>query len=372
MAEAWEAVHFCVPTVYPNDGIGGHVERMANAQRQRGRNSEIFVEARHPDTAATCHLVSSLDKHIDRSDNTVLVYQSGGGSNLPAILAAREEALIVQHHGITPVDLVAPWSKESIGPLTLGRRQLEFLATRADLGVGTSDHTADELRDAGFSRVTVAPVMIDDTHWPQPGIRQPARPVSATPTVLFVGRITPNKAQHDLIEALAVLREAIPTARLRLVGTSTTDTYRRAIDKLVSSLGLESDVDFVGAISDSQLIDEYHAADVFCSLSDHEGFGMPLIEAAAHRLPVVAYAAGAVADTVGNAGIMLRTKPPELVATALERVLTDSKTRDRLVEAGTLRSLEFSQASVGAKFEACLTALGADVQSRRNESGVAQ
>ena len=363
MAEVWDTVHFCVPTVYPNDGIGGHVERMVAAQRRRGRSSEIFVEALHPDTAHRCHPVSDLDDHIDSPSSTALVYQSGGGSNLAAILSARSEPLIVHHHGITPIELIAPWSKNSIGQLTLGRRQLESVATRADLGIGTSPHTAAELRHAGFSRVAIAPVMIDDSSWPEPGVERSARTVGADPTVLFVGRITPNKAQHDLIEALALLRTRMPTVQLRLVGSSVTPSYQRALDKLVKSLGLDSAVAFAGSIPDSQLTNEYERADVFCSLSDHEGFGMPLVEAAAHRVPIVAYDAGAVGDTVGDGGMLLQTKSPELVATALERILTDELLRNRLVAAGTRRSVEFSMASVDTLFEAALLGLAADLRS---------
>lgn len=329
----WDGVHVFVPTVYPRDGIGGHVERTVKAQRDRGRNSEIFVESMHPATASRCRHVSRLDDHIVAGERNVFIFQTGGGSALPDILIPRPEPLVVYHQGLTPIDLMSPWSMESIGALTLGRRQLENLALRADLGIGSSQHNADELAELGFRRTAVAPVVFDEFA-ADPG---PARPAAPAPRVLFVGRITPNKAQHDLIDAFAVLRTRVPNAQLRLVGGIATPSYQRSLERLVESLDLRSSVDFVGDVSDDDLQAEYESADVFCSMSDHEGFGMPLIEAAAAGVPVIAYSVAAVPGTVGGGGILLDTKDPGLVATALERVLTDDTLRVDLVAAGHAR-----------------------------------
>ncbi len=89
----WDTVHLFVPIVYPNDGIGGHVERTAAAERERGRRSEIFVQEVHPDTAHLCHHIDDLDKHTSGDERTVFVYQTGTGSTLPDRLAARYEPL---------------------------------------------------------------------------------------------------------------------------------------------------------------------------------------------------------------------------------------------------------------------------------------
>lgn len=353
----WDAVHFFVPTVYPGDGIGGHTRNMAAAQRARGRRSEIFVQLAHPQTAHLCRPADELDEHVRAGERTVLCYQTGTGSTLPSLLTARSEPLVVQHQGLTPVELLAPWSSEAVGELTLGRRQLEALAGRADLGIGTSSHNARELEALGFRRTAVAPVMLA----PPPPPTSWARPVGVPATVLFVGRITPNKAQHDLIEALAVLRVRMPTVRLRLVGSTATPRYRRALDRLVTSLGLEAAVTFVGPVDDDVLAAEYRRADVFCCLSDHEGFGMPLVEAAGAGTPVIAYDAAATAETVGGGGIVLAEKSPATVATAIERVLTDDDLRSRLVLAGHARRAELATDRVADAFDAALAELAREL-----------
>ena len=160
--------------------------------------------------------------------------------------------------------------------------------------------------------------------------------------MLFVGRITPNKGQHDLIESFAVVRTRVPDAELRLVGSVTTPSYQNSLERLVKSLDLTDSVTFVGDVSDDQLRGEYASADLFCSMSDHEGFGMPLVEAAAAGIPVIAYAVAAVPGTVGSGGILLDSKDPALVATAIERVLTDDALRQDLVAAGHARVAELA------------------------------
>jgi glycosyltransferase involved in cell wall biosynthesis len=334
----WDGVHIFVPTVYPRDGIGGHVERTVKAQRARGRKSEIFVESFHPATADQCHHVSQLDTHLAAGERNVFIFQTGSGSTLPNVLIPRSEPLVVYHQGLTPIDLMSPWSTESIGALTLGRRQLEELAKRADLGIGSSQHNADELAALGFRRTAMAPVVFDAFASSQ----SPARPTASRPRVLFVGRITPNKGQHDLIESFAVVRTRVPDAELRLVGSVTTPSYPNSLERLVKSLDLTDSVTFVGDVSDDQLRGEYASADLFCSMSDHEGFGMPLVEAAAAGIPVIAYAVAAVPGTVGSGGILLDSKDPALVATAIERVLTDDALRQDLVAAGHARVAELA------------------------------
>ena len=353
---SWDGVHVFVPTVYPRDGIGGHVERTVLAQRARGRKSEIFVESMHPETADRCHHVSELDANITPGERNVFIFQTGGGSKLPSILMARPEPLVVYHQGLTPIELMSPWSMESIGALTSGRRQLEDLAKRADLGIGSSRHNADELDTLGFVRTAVAPVVLD--------ISTEATPASAVgddPVVLFVGRITPNKGQHDLIEAFAVVHARMPRCTLRLVGGVATPAYQHSLERLVESLGLVDAVTFVGDVSDEQLRAEYASADVFTSMSDHEGFGMPLVEAAAAGVPVIAYAVAAVPETVGSGGILLESKTPALVATAIERVLTDHTLRRDLVSAGHERIAELSSENAVDALDRALAELSDDL-----------
>ena len=354
----WDAVHHFVPAVYPSDGVGGHVLRSRDAQRRRGRRSEIFVESSHP---ATSHLTRPWGEYEARRGpgRVVNVYHMATGSPLAEFVAARPEPMILHHHNLTPLELLAPWDPDIIPDLAGARRQLENLAERVDIGVGVSEFNRLELEKLGYSPTAVAPVMIDARltgHHRGHGRSHPG-----PPTMLFVGRVAPNKAQHDLIKVVAAARRssdpAVRNLRLRRVGQDSFPRYRRSLDRLTRSLGVTGAVSFAGTVDDEALAREYAEADVFVCLSRHEGFAMPLLEAMAAGLPVVALDAGAVPETAGGAALVLPRSSPDLVATAVGRVLADRDLARRMIEAGRNRLTALGPDAADSAFEKVLIRL---------------
>jgi glycosyltransferase involved in cell wall biosynthesis len=144
------------------------------------------------------------------------------------------------------------------------------------------------------------------------------------------------------MKAFAVYRRVYdPGARLRIVGGSASHAYSTALEAFRSALQLEDAIDFTGNVSDSVKAAELEAADVYVSTSDHEGFGVTLLEAMHHGLPVVAYGSSAVPETMGDGGLCLPSKSPVTVAAAVHRVLTDAALRESLVAAGHRRVAHF-------------------------------
>ncbi len=151
------------------------------------------------------------------------------------------------------------------------------------------------------------------------------------------------------MKAFAAYRRAYdPHARLTLIGGSSSHSYLTALDAYVTSLGLDGAVRNLGSVPGGRLTAHYATADVFVCLSDHEGFCVPLLEAMAHGLPVVAYAAAAVPETLGGAGLLLPRKDPATVAAACHRVATDAALRQRFAAAGRARLAHFSLANTEA------------------------
>jgi glycosyltransferase involved in cell wall biosynthesis len=161
--------------------------------------------------------------------------------------------------------------------------------------------------------------------------------------LLFVGKISPHKAPHDLVKMLAVLRRLYdPAARLHLVGSPLGETYEPALRSFIAELGLDDAVNFAGSVSGAELEAYLQAADVFVCASDHEGFCVPLAEAMGHGIPIVAYGVTAVPETVGDAGLLLPDKAPLPFAAAVARVLSDKALRRYLADVGRARADAFN------------------------------
>jgi glycosyltransferase involved in cell wall biosynthesis len=274
----------------------------------------------------------------------VVVYHTAIGSPVADFVASRDERLVVDHHNLTPTAFFAPWEPGMVHGLAWGRAQMAALSARATLGIADSSFNEAELRESGFGRTCVAPILFDlallDREADTVALD---RLLAAGRSWLFVGRIAPNKCHQDLINAFAVYRRVYdPEAKLRIVGGSASDRYVDALRQLTSALLLDDAVTFAGSVSDGELAAHYGAADVYVCVSEHEGFNVPVLEAMHHRVPVVAFASSATPETIGAGGVCLRSKAPTTVAAAVHRVLTDDVLRDGLVEAGTAQLEVFS------------------------------
>jgi glycosyltransferase involved in cell wall biosynthesis len=146
--------------------------------------------------------------------------------------------------------------------------------------------------------------------------------------ILFVGRIIPNKRIEDLIRVFAVYQRWLePRSRLLLVGDHRGhERYYDRLREMVRDLRLD-EVVFTGHVDDDELMACYSVADLFLCLSEHEGFCVPLLEAMTFGIPVVAYDAGAVAETLRGGGVLLKDKRPEAVAELVQLLRVDPALR---------------------------------------------
>ena len=116
----------------------------------------------------------------------------------------------------------------------------------------------------------------------------------------------------------------------------------RVLRERIAALGMEADVSFTGYVGDDLLARIYERARVFAFPSLHEGFGIPMLEAMAHGVPVVASNASCVAEVCGDAAWLADPLDVEALSHGLERVVDDSQLRARLVAAGRERVQGYS------------------------------
>jgi glycosyltransferase involved in cell wall biosynthesis len=150
--------------------------------------------------------------------------------------------------------------------------------------------------------------------------------------ILFVGRVIPHKRQEDLIRFLQAYRKAHgPEVHLFLVGPHDPG-YVSVLQQLINELGLNGSVSLPGSVPDEALQSYFRGCDAYISMSEHEGFGLPLVTAMVFGLPVFAYAKGAVAETLGDTGCLFRHKRFPEVAELVHQVLSNKSVREHVRE----------------------------------------
>ena len=339
-----------VPSFGSRDAIGTHVLHLRALIRDLGFESDVWCKGAFPETRAIARYTDDLSE--SPRPGTWWLYHLSSGSPVAELIAQRPEPKIVDYHNITPGNLFGSWVPWATEEAEIGLRQLATLADASCFAIADSEFNASDLCRAGmpFERTLVVPPLFD----PAALRRHVDRDLEAARRAerstggadwLFVGRVTPSKAQDDLIKALAIYREVYdPRARLHLVGAPMGDDYPRALERYARRLGLEDAVRLTGSVSDEALAAYYATSDVFVCASEHEGFCVPIVEAMAFGLPVVALGAGAVPGTAGSGALVLADRSPLALAAAAHKVTADSGSRTRLVELGRARADDFSLA----------------------------
>lgn len=364
MSRQVHAIHQFLPDLSPWDAVGNHTLAVQRELRSLGLASEVFSHTTHPSSVA---LARPYQGYVPRAapGRELLLYHLGIGSVVADFVAAQPTPLLVDYHNLTPGEFFAEWDPPVVYGQTWGRRQLVDLATRTTLGLADSSFNRAELVEAGYRETAVVPILFDteelDRDVDAAALdRLLAAKAGGGADWLFVGRVVPNKAQHDVVKAFAAYRRVFdPGARLHLVGGTSVPAYADAVARYVGALGLAGAVELAGPVPSAVLGAHFRAADVFVCLSDHEGFGVPLLEAMHHGVPVVAYGASAVPETLGRGGLVLDDKSPLTVAAAVHRVVADAALRRGLVAAGAGRVAELTLDHARARLRAAVESLEA-------------
>ncbi|MGE0879765.1 MAG: glycosyltransferase family 4 protein [Acidimicrobiia bacterium] len=350
------AIHQFLPSFAGRDAIGRHTLEAQRILREAGFDSDIYCGEALREVAKQAKRYQKFEG--GPAGHTWLLYQLSTGSPVADFCVARPEPLIVDYHNITPAEFFEPWEPHVAVELIEGRHQLADLAGDTSFAMADSSFNESELIDLGYRPTAVAPILLDLSDFDQPPdqaaldrLRAERDRRGGGAEWLFVGRIAPNKCQHDVLKAFAAyVRLFDPRARLHLVGGSSSHRYETAMREFVEDAGIGANVNFASSVSHGALLAYYAHADVFVCLSEHEGFCVPLLEALHHGVPIVAFESSAVPETLGGAGLCLKDKSPIGVAEAVRRVVTDDALRAVMVEAGRAQLQHFSLERTSKQF----------------------
>ena len=323
------AVHQFVASFTSRDAVSRHAALLQRTFRALGLDSEIYADriGRGLRRQARPHLTYSPD---GPANQRVHIDHLATGSPVADTVLQRPETLVVNYHNLTPARFFVGWDDAMVDELERGERQARRLAVRADATIADSTFNAEEFAALGAAPVAVVPVLADRMTTEATGqIRPVHRDLGVRPRRarwLFVGRLAPNKRQDTLVRALAVaIARYDEQASLDLVGVPSPRSYDAYVRQTAKSLKIAGRVRIHGSVDHTELAHLYLLADVFVSASAHEGFGIPLVEAMATGLPVVAADAGAVGETLGGAGLLLPDDDPESLAAAIHALSEHSE-----------------------------------------------
>ena len=338
------ALHQVLAALAYGDAIGNEALAIRGHLRSRGYASDIFAEKVHPQMAGLARPLSEYESAAGA--DTLCMFHFSIGSAASSLVYHGKSPLICVYHNITPPEFFFPFHPHLARLCYHGRRELLAFASRSVLGLGVSEFNRKELEAAGFAPTGVLPVVVDWSRYDEAPSPVMLRRLAGFdgPTLLFVGRMVPNKKIEDLITSFAAFqRHHSPKSRLLLVGDSAGhERYLRRLLETVHDLRVENVV-FTGQVTQGDLIAAYRSSQAFLCLSEHEGFCVPLLEAMHFGLPVIAYDAAAVSETMNGGGILLDDKDPRIVAATLDRVLGDEGFR-RAVLASQERTLSAAKA----------------------------
>lgn len=346
----------------PGDAITTQALEIARLLRARGEPSWIFARYIDPELAGA---VLPLDRYPAAAGpaDALLYHASIGEPVVTSFLQERPEPLAIIYHNMSPAEPFAPYDPGFAGRLMEGRRELASLRPRVHLALAVSAFNAADLAGLGYTDVQVAPLIVDpDRLLTVAPHEETVRWQAEVPgsTMLFVGQLLPHKQVHVLLEAYHILvTYLLPESNLFLVGAGRLPRYKECLQFFIEEMNLTRSGIIKSPVTDAELAAYYRRADAVVTLSGHEGFCVPLLEAMSFGKPILARAAGAIPETLDGAGLLIGPDDgPGVAAEAMLEILTNEPLRAALVQRGKARLEAFRPEAARARLVQQLTRLG--------------
>jgi len=341
------------------DAISNEAVVMRGIFRSWGFSSEIFCETKRilPELRKESKDIAGY-KSLRKSDDIVLLHLSIGSpaNDLFASLACRK---VILYHNMTPSRYFTAVNRRTSYELSKGQEQARQLAGSAQVNMADSRFNADELTTLGYKDIKVLPLILDlDRLRGAPDAKTLAKYNDGKTNVLFVGRCVPNKRIEDSLKVFFHFQHSvIPDSRFIHVGSfAGTERYHYLLQARAKELGLNN-VCFAGSVPQSSLNAFYRCSHVFLSMSEHEGFCIPIIESMLHDLPVMAYSAAAVPETLDGAGVLFSEKRYELIAELMGRIVANAQFRSAVISGQRDRIARYTKRDLASELKQHLTPL---------------
>ncbi|MFN4258883.1 MAG: glycosyltransferase family 4 protein [Gemmataceae bacterium] len=347
------SVHILTPTLSPFDAVSNDVLGMARWLRRQGWQAEAYAEHLDERLFPYVRPLAEYRRHLrDRQDVLIYHHSVGWEAGLRCYERSRNRK-IIKYHSITPARYFTPYHPPYARSCQEGEYQTRrLLQGDPDVILADSQANVAELQRTGID-LTCCHIVPPFHRLPDLHGRTVNRDIfelaTCRWTFLFVGRVAPNKGHIHLIRALARFH-ALYSADSQLIFVGYHDPklreYQHELRREIRRHNLEQFVRFFDNVSSWDLYTLYVCSDIFWCASEHEGFCVPLVEALALGLPVVAYGNDAVRGTLGPSGKICDSPRPDVLAAAAAEVLADGAGRRQLIDDQRAHYREHYQLSV--------------------------
>jgi glycosyltransferase involved in cell wall biosynthesis len=318
------------PSLTTADAVSNDVIGMYEVLKKRRLDVRIYSETQALN-GYRVHPASKIRSFLNSSGDILIYHYSVGWSPGLELLRGLGCRTVIKYHNVTPPHFFAGFSDSDEYLCVTGREHLkEIVSAECELYLSASPYSMRELIAEGASerRSFVVPPFhhIDRLQSINPDADVLAKYGDGKVNILMVGRVAPHKGHVALLEAFATYYYHYnDNARLLIVGKGGEglSPYAALLRRAVASLGLERAVVFTGGVTDEALKAYYMVARAFVITSEHEGFCVPLVEAMAMKVPILAYASSAIPGTVADAGLVWPERDPYLLAESLDMVIRE-------------------------------------------------
>lgn len=292
--------------------------------------------------------VQSL-KHLQPDAGDLLLFHySAYAQRLEPLLGWPQRKLLV-YHNVTPAEWLWEHQPHVAALCALGRDHLPRWTQGVDVAAAVSEYNAAELRTAGARETRVVPILLDPERL---AVSEPPRERAGEPEILSVGRLAPHKRPDLVLRAFELYRSACaPGAQLHMVGEALSPAYEAQLRELAGP-----GVTVHGRLGQGELNALWRDAAVFLTLSEHEGFCVPLLEAFHTGTPAIARPVGGMPEVGGDAVLWTDDQDLAVVAELIDLAVRDESLRAELIGRGRARAEAFAPDAVEAQLRAAVDA----------------
>ncbi len=321
------------PSVVERDAIGNEMAAIHCAALRAGIDAQVYAA----DAGTIGGIpVRALKRLEIRASDTLLLHYSLGHAAFDELAECGCRRRMI-YHGVTPPHLLAGAPGEIVEAARDGLDRVGSVARKAHRVAAHSRSSAATLSVQGGPDADVIPYLLrEDLLNAAPDAAIVEQSHLGCSTLLVAGRVLPHKRIEDALLVYDYLCRISPY-QWRLVVAGSTDHapgYVEGLIRLCRKMGLPR-VLFTGAVPQDAMNAWFRVARALLTMSEHEGFCVPVVEAMHHRVPVFALAAAAVPETMQGAGVVFDTVDWPTVAEAIDAVDRDSRLRGRIIDGQT-------------------------------------